>query len=97
MKTINLSTASRALSEYVAELTDEVVLLTERNRPVAALVPLKGVDRESIALSGHPGFLRLIERSRRQFDRGETLSLDEMKARFGHLRAPARKPGGGTR
>lgn len=90
MKTIKLSTASRTLAEYAAELSDEIVLLMERSKPVAAIVPLKGVNRESIALSAHPGFLRIIERSRRQFRRGETMSLAEMRAAFGS-KASARK------
>lgn len=59
MKTLELSAASRTLAEYAAELSDEIVLLTERNRAIAALVPLKGLDRESIALSSHPAFLKL--------------------------------------
>ena len=82
MKTIKLSTASRSLAEYASELSDEIVLLTERDKPVAAIVPLKGVDRESIALSAHPEFLRIINRSRAEFRRGHTMSLAEMKAAF---------------
>ncbi|HEY6360836.1 MAG TPA: hypothetical protein VIX63_07005 [Vicinamibacterales bacterium] len=59
MKTLELSAASRTLAEYAAQLSDEIVLLTERNRAIAALVPLQGLDRESIALSSHPAFLKL--------------------------------------
>ena len=80
MKTLALSTASRSLAEYANELGDEVVVLTKRNRPVAAIVPLRNVDRESLALSTHPGFLALIERSRREVAAGRTLSFDEMRA-----------------
>jgi len=69
MKTLALSTASRSLAEYASELDDEVVLLTKRNRPIAAIVPLRNVDRETLALSTHPGFLALIERSRREVAR----------------------------
>ena len=47
MKTLKLATASRSLAEYASELDDEVLLLTERNRPIAAIVPLKNVDRDS--------------------------------------------------
>ena len=79
MKTIKLSRASRPLTSYAAEFRNEVLVLTERNRPVAAVVPLKGIDRESLALSSHPEFLALIARSRAQFRRGETLTLEEMK------------------
>ena len=82
MKTIKLSQALRPLAEYAANLGDEIVVLTERNRPVAAIVPLKGIDRESLALSGHPEFLQIIERSRADFRHGRTLSLDAIKQMF---------------
>jgi len=88
VKTIELSGASRTLAEYAAELSDEIVLLTRRNRAVAAIVPLKGVDRESIVLSAHPAFLKIIAESRAQFDRGETMSMAEMKAAFASGQGP---------
>jgi antitoxin (DNA-binding transcriptional repressor) of toxin-antitoxin stability system len=88
VKTLKLSAASRPLAEYASELSDEIVLVTQRNKAVAALVPLKGVDRESIALSGHPGFMRLIERSRAQFARGETMTMAEMRRAFATGRSP---------
>jgi antitoxin (DNA-binding transcriptional repressor) of toxin-antitoxin stability system len=79
MKTIPLSSASRPLGEYAKELNDDIVIVADADGPVAAIVPLKGVDRESLALSAHPEFLQLIERSRAQFAAGQTLSFDEMK------------------
>ena len=79
MKTIPLSKASRPLAEYARELNDDILVLTDAKRPVAAIVPLRAVDRESLGLSAHPEFLELIERSRAQFAAGKTLSLDEMK------------------
>ena len=82
MKTIKLSNASRPLTEYAAELGDYVLVLTERNRPVAAVVPLKGVDLESLALSSNPEFLELIARSRTEIQCGQTLTLSEMKKAF---------------
>lgn len=91
MKTIKLSTASRTLAEYAGELSDEIVLLTERNKAVAAIVPLKGVDRESIILSGHPAFLKIIARSRAQFERGETISFAEMKVALAGGRSPNKR------
>ena len=91
MKTIKLSTASGTLAEYAADLAGEIVVLTERNRPVAAIVPLKGLDRESIALSGHPEFLKIIRRSRAEFRRGQTISLADMKAAFAVGRSPIKR------
>ena len=79
MKTIKLSKASRPLAEYAAALRDEIVVLTEGNRAVAAIVPLKKADRESVVLSGHPEFLRVIERSRADFRSGRVISLEAMK------------------
>jgi len=79
MKTIQLSNASRPLAEYARELKDEVLAVRDAGGPVAAMVPLKGVDRESLALSAHPEFLDLIARSRAQFAAGQTLTLQEMK------------------
>ena len=90
MKTIKLSTASRPLADYADEFSGEIVLLTKRNKAVAAIVPLKGVSRDAIALSAHPGFLRIIARSRAQFRRGQTMSLAEMKAAFGPRRSNRR-------
>lgn len=79
MKTIKLSNASRSLAEYARELNEDIMVLTDANGPVAAIVPLKSVDQESLALSAHPEFLALIARSRAQFAAGQTLSFDEMK------------------
>jgi len=79
MKTIKLSSASRSLAEYAKELNEDVIVLTERNKAVAAVVSLKHVDRESLALSSHPEFLDLIARARREFAAGKTISFEEMK------------------
>ena len=79
MKTIKLASASRSLADYAKELDDQIVVVTDRNKPVAAVVPLKNVDRESLALSSHPEFLEIVARSRRQFAAGKTLSLEEMR------------------
>ena len=83
MKTIDLAKASASLSEYVRGLSKDAIIVTSRKKPVAALVPLKGSDREAIALSTNPKFLKLIEKSRKQAREGRTISLAEMKRRYG--------------
>jgi antitoxin (DNA-binding transcriptional repressor) of toxin-antitoxin stability system len=88
VKTIKLSQASRPLSEYAADLRDEIVVLTEGNRAVAAIVPLKKADRESVALSGHPEFLKIIERSRADFRNGRVMSLEAMKNELNVRQSP---------
>ena len=52
---------------------------TKGDRAVAAIVPLKNVDRESLLLSQHPEFRAIIARSRAEFAAGRKLSLQEMK------------------
>lgn len=79
MKTIELTTATRPLSEYADEIGDEIVVLTANHKPIAAIVSLKDVDRESLALSTDAAFLALIGRARAEFAAGQTLSLEEMK------------------
>ncbi len=79
MKTIELTTAKKSLSEYAKELGDEVVVLTENNKPVAALVSLKDTDMESVTLSMNPEFRAIIEQARQDFAAGRKLSLDEMR------------------
>lgn len=90
MKTIKLSQASRPLAEYAAELGDDIVVLTDRDRPVAAIVPLKGTDPESLALSSHPEFIGIIERSRADVRAGRTVSLDTLKQESLARRSPNR-------
>jgi antitoxin (DNA-binding transcriptional repressor) of toxin-antitoxin stability system len=90
VKTIKLSRASKSLADYAADLGNEIVVLTDREKPVAAIVPLRGVDADTVALSGHPGFLKIIARSRDEIRRGRTVSLAAMKAAFA-VTAPNRR------
>jgi antitoxin (DNA-binding transcriptional repressor) of toxin-antitoxin stability system len=79
VKSINLASARRPLADYAADLGDEILVLTKGDRAVAAIVPLRNVDRESLALSQHPEFLRIIARSRAELAAGRKLTLDQMK------------------
>ncbi len=79
MKTIELSDASKPLSDYAEALDDDILVLTSRKKPVAALVPLKHLDCESLASSTNAEFRTLIEAAMAEFRAGKTLSLEEMK------------------
>jgi len=61
-----------------------------KKRPVAALVSLRKVDRESLVLSTNPQFLRIIESARKEIREGKTISLEALRKKFG-LAAPNRK------
>ena len=91
MKRLKLSSAVRSLADYVTDFGDETVLVTQGRLALAALIPLKNVDRESLALSHHPEFLELIRRARAEFAAGRTISLDEMKHRVLPKRSPNKR------
>jgi PHD/YefM family antitoxin component YafN of YafNO toxin-antitoxin module len=79
MKTIELLTATKSLAEYANEIGDEIVVLTADNKPVAAIVSLKHIDSEALALSTNDEFMAIIEQARKEIAAGHTMSLDEMK------------------
>ena len=83
MRSIEISTASKTLAEYASELDDDFVVLTSDNKPVAALVSLKNIDAESLALSTNSEFLDVIEQARREIAAGQKMSLDSMKQELG--------------
>ena len=78
MKTIEISTASRPLAAYAREL-DDFLVLTSNNKPVAAIVSLKNIDPESLALSTNAEFLELIEQARLECAASQTISLSALK------------------
>jgi hypothetical protein len=79
MKTIELKKALKPLSEYAKEIDNDILVLTSNEKPVAAVVSLKGVDMESLSLSTNPDFMKIIKKSRKDFKLGKKLSLNKMK------------------
>ena len=79
MKTIDLEKASKPLADYATHLGSESIVVTSNRKPLAALVPLKDVDAESLSLSLDPAFLRIIRRARAEVRRGEVYSLEQVK------------------
>ena len=76
MKAIEISEASGALSDYAKELGEEILVVISNKKPIAALVSLKNVDRESLALSTSPDFIAIIQAAREEFRSGQKLSLE---------------------
>ncbi len=79
MKTLELKKASKALGEYAANLGSESIVVTYNKKPVAALVSLKNIDRESLSLSLDPTFMKIIRRARQEVRRGKVYSLEDVK------------------
>ena len=79
MKTLELKKASKALADYATNLGSESIVITSNKKPVAALVSLRGVERESLSLSLNPAFLKIIRRARAEARRGDVYSLKQVK------------------
>lgn len=79
MKTIELSTASKPLSDYALYFNEDAVVLTLNGKAIAVVIALNEEDRESVALSMNPEFNEIIEKAREEFKQGKKLSLEEMK------------------
>src|SRR3989442_14572733 len=74
MKTLDVRNASKSLADYTAELDSESIVITSNEKPVAALISLRGLDRESVALSLSPDFAKIIRVARSEARRGNVFS-----------------------
>jgi len=83
MKSVQLPKQVAPFLAVAESAETETLLFTERKRPVAALVSLRNVDPESLALSTSPQFLRIIERARKEIRAGKAKSLESVERRFG--------------
>lgn len=83
MKAVEITQATAPLAEYARDVSEEPVIITERGKPIAALVPIENADWETVKLSTHPEFLALIERSRARQKAEGGISSTEMRRRLG--------------
>lgn len=93
MKSIEMAEAKNPLSEYARKMGKEPVILTDGGRPVAALVPIRNADHETVTLSSDPLFLALIERSRTHLKEKGSITGAEMRRRLGAIPESGKKPG----
>ena len=83
MKAMKLPKELQSFLEAAETSREETLVFTEKKRPVAALVSLRRVDRESLALSTNPEFLKIIDTARREILAGKTTSLEALERKFG--------------
>ncbi len=83
MKKIEQAKALATLAEYSEQLEGKPLVVTKRGRPVAVLVPIKGMDFESLSLGTNPDFLAIIERSRASQEKEGGISLEDIRKEFG--------------
>jgi len=82
MKTMQMPKELRPLLEFAEASASETLVLTEKRRPVAALLSLRRVDRESLALSRSPEFWRIIETARKEIRAGKTITLEALERKY---------------
>jgi antitoxin (DNA-binding transcriptional repressor) of toxin-antitoxin stability system len=83
MKKIDLREVDDELAGHIRALDGEPLVIADGDIPVAALVPLEGMDLESLYVSTNPDFVDLIERSRRRHREEGGISSEEMRRRLG--------------
>ena len=83
MKAMKLPKEIESFLDVAEAAEEETLIFTKKKRPVAALVSLKKVDRESLALSTNPQFLRIIETARKEIRAGKTVSLEALEKKYG--------------
>ena len=83
MKTIDISKASRPLSDYARDQNAQPLVITRKGKPLLALVSVEGLDLETIRVGSDPKFKRIVEKSRESVRKEGTISEDEMRRRLG--------------
>ena len=82
MKTMDLSQVL-ALAAHVQPGSEELVILTDQGRAVAAVVPATDDDVESLVLSINPAFQAILEKSEHRLRAEGGLSSQEVRKRLG--------------
>lgn len=91
MRTVEITEATGPLSEYARKARKGALVVTRRGKPVAAVVPVGGMDLESLSLSTNPDFIALIERSRARYRATGGLSLEDVREKYGIKPRAARR------
>ena len=83
MKTLEVTQAKGDLASYAEQVREEPVVLTDRGRPIMALLPIENADLETVTLSNDPRFIAMIERSRVRYPPGSGIPLTEIRRKYG--------------
>jgi prevent-host-death family protein len=91
MKTLEMTQAKGDLASYAEQVRKEPMVVTDRGRPVMALLPIENADLETATLSNDPRFIAMIERSRVLYPPGSGIPLEEIRRKYGLQRKPRAK------
>jgi len=82
MKAMKLPKELQSFLEVAETAEEDMLVFIKERRPIAALVSLRKVDRESLALSTNPQFLKIIETARKEIRAGKTTSLEALEKKI---------------
>lgn len=68
LPTVKVTEATAPLRDYARQVGNTPLVVTSRGKPVAALIPIDGLDLDTFRLATNDDFINLIEQSRRKFD-----------------------------
>lgn len=87
IETLPLSDVKARLSELVdrVQREDDRIVVTRNGRPAAVLVSPDDLEslEETLAILSDPDLMRQIREGRAEIERGEGVTLDELKRRLG--------------
>ncbi|MEK7409648.1 MAG: hypothetical protein AAB225_31690 [Acidobacteriota bacterium] len=83
MKTVEMDKATMSLADCARAAGQELLVVTDHGKPVAALVALENTDLETASLSSNPRFIELIERSRSRMRQQGGISSAEVRRQLG--------------
>ena len=87
-KTVPVRELRSELSQVIDQVADlrEHVIVTRRGRPAAVLVPVDEYEalEETAELLSDTEALTAIEEGRQEVERGETVTLDELRRELDH-------------
>jgi PHD/YefM family antitoxin component YafN of YafNO toxin-antitoxin module len=82
LRKVELAEATESLARYAQAAGDGPFVVTRDGEPIAVVLSVDNADLETIALSNHPRFLEVIERSRDRQQREGGLSSAAVRALF---------------
>jgi hypothetical protein len=83
MTRVELKKATAPLSEYAQKARKDPVIVLRKGKPFAAVVPLRNVDEETVALGTNRKFLKVIKRSRARVEKEGAVPAAELRRRLG--------------
>lgn len=83
MKSVELAHATEWLAGYAQEDVRTPVIITDHGTPIAAVLPLEGMDWETVAVSMSPAFVAVMERARARRRAEGGISHEDLLRRLG--------------